>query len=160
MSSIDKFLETPPADLVKDLKALRDQRAAIERKEGMLEQTLHMIAEQGGEGAADEIAALTASAGVGSLREQILQIVAAGQAEGGIKVALVPKEVQNELADRGNHTAKLDNIRITMKRMSESDELERPLPQYAVLYALPGTAKEYPKELEKLAAMLEQGLSK
>ncbi len=160
MSAIDQLLQTPPAELVAELKALRDERAAIERKESMLEQTLHVIAEEKGEVAAEEIATLTATAGVGSLREQILQILSSKRAEGGVVVALVPQEVQHALIERGNRSVTIDNIRITMKRMFDSGELERPLPQYSVVYALPGTANEMPDELSRLASLLDQGSPK
>jgi hypothetical protein len=160
MASLDQLLTTPPAEIVAELKALRDQRTFIERKEALLEQTLNMIAEQGDAATADEIAALTVEAGVGSLREQILQVLQAKRGEGPFSMALVPKEVLNALADRGNRTVKLDNVRVTMKRMFDANELERPLPEYGLIYALPGTSDEHPEALALLAKTLKEGLSK
>jgi len=159
VASIDRLLETPPTEIVADLQALRDERLLIERKEAMLEQTLAIIAEQGGD-AAERVAELRASAGVGSLREQIRQVVATKRTEGTYTVAVVPKEVLNALLERGNRDVKLDNIRVTMKRMFDSKELERPIAKYAQIYAIPGTADEFPDEVQALVEMVEKGLSK
>jgi SpoVK/Ycf46/Vps4 family AAA+-type ATPase len=162
MSSIDKLLQTPLPELVADLKALRDERAVTERKEAMLEQTLDMIIEQRGEEAANEIAALGGSAGIGSLRNQILQVIALTREKGRpTSLALVPKEVLDTLVERGNRKVTLDNVRVTMKRMFDSGELERPIAGRDLLYALPGTADEFPREIAALAAaMLEQARSR
>jgi hypothetical protein len=161
MSSIDKLLQTPLPELVADLKALRDERAVTERKEAMLEQTLDMIIEQRGEEAANEIAVLGGSAGIGSLRNQIVQVLASKREQGApASVALVPKEVLDTLAERGNRKATLDNVRVTMKRMFDSGELERPITGESLIYALPGTAGEFPSEMAVLARILKQGPSR
>lgn len=162
MSSIDEFLQTPLPGLVADLKALRDERAILERKEALLEQTLDMIIEQGGEEAANEIAVLGGSAGIGSLRNQIVQVLASKRGSGDPgSIALVPKEVLDTLMERGNRKATLDNVRVTMKRMFDSGELERPITGESLIYALPGTADEFPREIAALAAaMLEQARSR
>ena len=161
MSSIDKLLQTPLPELVADLKALRDERAVTERKEAMLEQTLDMIIEQRGEEAANEIAVLGGSAGIGSLRNQIVQVLASKREQGApASVALVPKEVLDTLAERGNRKATLDNVRVTMKRMFDSGELERPITGESLIYALPGTASDFPSEMAVLAQILKQGPSR
>jgi hypothetical protein len=91
MPNLDDLFETPPAELITNLQALRAERAVIEGKEQLLEQLLEMLSQQGG-----------------------------------------------ERAERGNRTVTLDNVRITMKRMADADELVRPDPE-AVLYGLADT---------------------
>ena len=58
MPNIDDFLETPPPELISNLQGiLGAERAALERKEVVLEQLIEMITQQGGS-AAEEITAL------------------------------------------------------------------------------------------------------
>ena len=134
MSSLDRLLETPPAELIADLKALRDERAVLEGKEGVIEQLLEMLAQQGGD-VANEIAALGASVAIGALRNQILQVLLSKQEEN--EPLLAPAGVHAELNARGNRKVTLDNVRVTMKRMADDGELERPRPD-ALLFGLPG----------------------
>ena len=136
MSSLDNLLQTPPAELVADLKAFRDERAVIESKEAVLEQLLEMLGNQGG-AVAEEIAALGAAVGVGPLRGQIIRVLAAKREESEFFL-MVPKDVQQELVSRGNRTVTLDNVRVTMKRMAGAGELVRPDPD-SLLYGLPDT---------------------
>lgn len=140
MSSLDQLLQTPLAELIADLKALRDERAVIEGKEAVLEQLLEMRAQQGGK-AAEEIAALGGSVAIGPLRNQILQVLMSKQEED--EFFLVPQAVHQELITRGNRTVTLDNVRVTMKRMAESNEVERPNPD-SLLYGLPGAIDKFP----------------
>jgi len=153
MSSLDQLLQTPPAELVADLKSLRDERAVIEGKEAMLEQLLEMLARQGGE-AAQEIAALGASVAIGPLRNQIVQVLSSKQEEG--EVVMVAKDVQEELVARGNRTVTLDNVRVTMKRMADSNELERPRPN-DLLFGLPGAMDALPGGRDAFVQALDGG---
>jgi hypothetical protein len=149
VSHLDKFLETPPAALVDDLKDLRTQKAAIESREKVIEQLLEMIVSQGGP-VADEVAALGASVAIGPLREQIRQVLLSRQDEN--EYFMVPQEVQKELMTRGNRSVTLDHVRTTMKRMADSDELLRPQPN-AVLYALPNIVN-MPGVMEAFSAVI------
>jgi hypothetical protein len=132
MPNLDDLFKTPPAELISNLQALRDERAVIERKERMLEQLLEMLTEQGGD-VADEIAALGAANAIGPLREQIRQVLLSLTPEGPLRV---PKVVFDELVARGNRSVTIDNVRMTMKRMADADELIRPGPD-TTLYGLP-----------------------
>jgi hypothetical protein len=49
--------------------------------------------------------------------------------------------VLQELVIRGNHTATLDHVRTTMKRMADAGELLQPRPQH-LLYALPSVVND------------------
>jgi hypothetical protein len=137
MSGVDALLQTPPAQLVADLTSLRDERALIEDKEAVLIQILDLLLKQGGQ-IAEEVAALGGASGFGSLREQIRQVLISMKDEEPLQV---PKEVQKELVSRGNRTATLENVRVTMKRMADDGELVRPS-EDAVAYGLPDTPKE------------------
>lgn len=148
MSSLDQLLQTPPADLVANLKALRDDRASIESKEAILEQLLDVLVQQGG-AVAEEVAALGGSAAIGPLRNQIMQVLTSKRREEDLYV-MVPQAVHQELVARGNRAVTLDNVRVTMKRMADSGELERTQPN-ALLFGLPGVMTEIPAEV--LAAM-------
>jgi hypothetical protein len=147
MSSLDQLLQTPPAELVANLKALRDERASIESREAILEQLLDVLVQQGGE-VALEVAALGGSAAIGPLRNQIVQALLSKREED--EWLMVPQGVHQELVQRGNRSVTLDNVRVTMKRMAESGELERPQPN-GLLFGLPGVMTEMPAEV--LAAM-------
>jgi hypothetical protein len=139
MASIDQLLQTPPAELVDELKTLRDQRADIEGKEAVLEQLLEILAAKGPDTAA-EIAALGGTAAIGPLRNQIIQVLISRREEG--EYLLVPQEVHKELLARGNRAVTLDNVRITMRRMVESKELELPNPKKALTFSLPGASRK------------------
>jgi hypothetical protein len=152
MSALDRLLQTPPAELVGDLKAVRDERAALESKEAMLEQLLEMLSRQGGD-VAQEIAALGASVAIGPLRNQIMQVVSWMRNEKEL-ITTVPQSVLDALVERGNRKVTLDNVRVTMKRMADSNELERPVPGQNLLFALPGTAEAFPEQVAELAALL------
>jgi hypothetical protein len=133
MASLDALFATPPATIVADLQALREQRRLIESKEAMLEQVLELRERQGGD-AADEIAELGASVAIGPIRAQILQVLRTTDS-----AFLTPKEVHPELASRGNRKVTLDNVRMTMKRMADADELER-FESGSASYGLPGAS--------------------
>jgi len=82
-----------------------------------------MLAKQGGP-AAGEIAALGGAAGIGPLRNQILQVLESRrEEENPANLMMVPKDVHDELVGRGNRSVTLDNVRVTMKRMADSNEL-------------------------------------
>ncbi|HXN38954.1 MAG TPA: hypothetical protein VN892_13025 [Solirubrobacteraceae bacterium] len=152
MSALDKLLQTPPAEIVSDLKTVRDERAILESKEAMLEQLLEMLSRQGGE-VAQEIAALGASVAIGPLRNQILQVVTSMRQEDDL-LTTVPAAVQEALIARGNRKVTVDNVRVTMKRMADSNELERPVPGQNRLFALPGTADAFPERIAELTALI------
>jgi hypothetical protein len=137
MSGVDALLQTPPAQLVADLTALRNERAVIEDKEAVLIQILDLLVKQGGQ-VAEEVTALGGASGFGPLREQIRQVLISNKENDPL---MVPREVQKELLSRGNRTATLENVRVTMKRMAEDDELVRPS-EDAVSYGLPDTPRE------------------
>lgn len=151
MSTLDTLLKTPPAELVGDLKGIREERAALESKEAVLEQLLEMMSRQGGE-IAQEIAALGASVAIGPLRGQIVQVLKS-LAEDDL-LTVMPQGVQEALVERGNRRVTLDNVRVTMKRMAESGEIEKPVPEQAMLYALPGTAQRFPTRMADLGEFL------
>jgi hypothetical protein len=123
---------------VAELQQLRLDRAAIERKESVLTQILELLADQG-DGAADEIAALGMV--VGSLRDQIVQVLTENQSQ--LNFFMVPKGMHDQLVIRGNGSVTLDNVRITMRRMNEAGELERPSEAHT-LYGLPGAIDAIP----------------
>ena len=151
MSNLDNLLQMPPSELVADLKALRDQRADIESKEAILEQLLELLTNQGGT-VANEIAALGASVAIGPVRNQITQVLVSKREEDELLMA--PRDVQQELVARGNRTVTLDHIRITMKRMADSNELERSEPG-ALLFGLPG-AMERVRALQEASRQLRE----
>jgi len=126
-----------PCSPIADLKALRDQRAMIETKEGVIVQILDALTTQGGE-VAERISALGAAAGLGSLREQITQVLLTRQGE---EPFMVPKDVRAELVSRGNRNVTLENMRVTMKRMAEDGDLVRP-DESSVMYGLPSLPQE------------------
>jgi hypothetical protein len=137
MSGVDTLLQTPPAQLVADLTALRNERAVIEDKEAVLIQILELLVKQGGQ-VAEEVTALGGASGFGPLREQIRQVLISKKDE---EALMLPKDVQKELLSRGNRSATLENVRVTMKRMAEDDELVRPSDE-SVAYGLPDTPNE------------------
>jgi hypothetical protein len=134
---IDDLLQTPPADLIDALKALRNERGDLESKESLLMQIIDIRSNQGGE-VAKEINELGAAIGLGSLRDQIKQVLLSRQAE---EPLMFPKDVRMELVSRGNRSVTLENVRVTMQRMAVDEELVRPSDQ-AVVYGLPGTSAE------------------
>lgn len=140
VSQLDNLLQTPPAELVADLKALREERTAIESKEQVLVQLLELLAQKGGS-VAEEIAELGSSVAIGPLRNQIIQVLRSKQEEG--ELVLLPMQVHQELVDRGNKAVKLDNVRVTMTRMAKDQELERPFPDQ-LLFGLPDAADAFP----------------
>lgn len=151
MSYVDRFLETPPAELVADLKALRDERAAIESKERLVEQLLEMLSQQG-IAIAEEIAELGGSVGIGPLRNQIAQVLLSQQQEENLFMA--PLAIHEELVRRGNRTVSLDNVRVTLRRMTDSAEVERPTD--VPLYGLSGAIDMFPGGKDALIAALQE----
>jgi hypothetical protein len=143
MSSIDQLLQTAPADLVANVKALRAERADVEARESLLEQLLEVLARQGGE-IAEEISALGAAAAIGPLRGQITQLFVDKRPDGIF--FFIPQEVHDELVNRGNIRAKIDNVRQTMIRQADAGELERPNPN-SLIFGLPGAMEEVPPGL-------------
>jgi hypothetical protein len=156
MSSLDQLLQTSPSELVADLKALRDERATIESKEAIVEQLLEMLVKQGGT-AAEEIAALGGSVAIGPLRNQILQVLESKREEENLM--MIPKDVHDELISRGNRSVTLDNVRVTMKRMADSNELERPSPT-DLLFGLPGALDALPGGKDAFLETLDGGQPK
>lgn len=71
---------------------------------------------------------------IGPLRDQIRQVFGSKQADD--EYFLPPVAVHQELVARGNQTATLDHVRITMKRIADAGELLQPRPD-ALLFALP-----------------------
>jgi len=140
MSSLDNLLQTPPSELIADLKALRQERASIESKEAVIVQLLEMLS-RGGGAPAEEIAELGASLAIGPLRNQIIQVFRSKREED--EVVMLPVSVHQELVARGNKSVTVDNVRVTMRRMAESRELERPLPNQ-LLFGLPGAVDAFP----------------
>jgi hypothetical protein len=134
-TSLDKFLDTPPAELIGDLKTLREEKIAIGNREGVIVQLLEMILQRGGS-AAEEVARLAADAAVavGPLRDQIRQVLVTKQATE--EYFLFPLAVHQELEARGNSTATLDHVRTLMKRMAEAGELLQPRPKI-LMFGLP-----------------------
>jgi hypothetical protein len=145
------LFETTPDVLVSTLQQLRQQRSGIENKERVIEQLLEMKADEGGE-IADEIAALGASVAIGPLRNQIIQVLVAKQEED--MFVMVPKDVHDELVERGNRSVTLDNVRITMKRMAEQGELEREPPN-SLVFGLPGALPDLAQKIQALNAINE-----
>jgi hypothetical protein len=141
VSHLDQLLQTPPEDLINDLKVLRTERGEIEQKEGVLEQLLDMLSRQGGE-VAEKVATLGAKAGIGPLRDQILDAMAEKTEEG--EIAVVPQNILDVLQERGNRAATIASIRVAMGRMADRGELDRPNPVNPVLFTLPGAAKNLP----------------
>jgi hypothetical protein len=138
MSHLDRLLQTPPKDLINDLKVLRAERGEIEQKEGVLEQLLDMLSSQGGDVSA-EIAKLGAKAAMGPLRDQILDVMAEKTEDG--EIAIVPQTVLDVLQDRGNRVVTLAGVRVAMGRMADRGELDRPAPANKMIFTLPGAAK-------------------
>lgn len=134
MASLDKILETPPAELIADLSDMRQQKLKIENREAVILQLLNMILERGGP-AAEEVVRVAADAAIalGPLRDQIRNVFASLQAED--EWFLVPVNIHQALVARGNETATLDHVRTTMTRMAEAGELVRP--RNALLFGLP-----------------------
>jgi hypothetical protein len=151
MSYVDRFLETPPSELVADLKTLRDERAAIESKERLVEQLLEMLSQQGS-AVAEEIAELGGSVGIGPLRNQISQVLLSQQQSENFFMA--PLAIHEELVRRGNRTVSLDNVRVTLRRMVDSAEVERPTD--VPLYGLSGTVDIFPGGRDGLIAALQE----
>jgi len=135
MTSLDKILETPPAELLGDLRDLRQQKVDIGNRERVIVQLLEMILERGGP-TAEEVIRLAAESAVaiGPLRDQIRQVMASKQAED--ENFLAPIAVHQELVTRGNQTATLDHVRTIIKRMADAGELLQPRSDI-LLFALP-----------------------
>lgn len=144
VSSLDKLLNTPPETLVADLRALRDERAAIEGKESVLEQLLDMLSSQGGD-VAEEIAELGAMAAIGPLKNQIIHVMRTKTEEE--EPLLVPQTILDVLQARGNRSATLAAVRVAMTRMADANELERPNPRNNLLFILPGIRNTLPPAL-------------
>jgi hypothetical protein len=136
MTNIDSLLQASPTAIIAELEALRAEREVVARKETLLEQLIEIMFQRGDE-AADELAAYRTSVAVGPLRYQIRQVLLAGaQNENWL-----PKQVHDELIVRGNKTVTLDNTRVSMKRMAERGELERPDPDSPLVFRLPVSAR-------------------
>jgi hypothetical protein len=135
MASQDKILDTPPAELLDDLKGLRQQKVDLGNRERVIVQLLEMILERGGQ-TAEEVVRLAAESAIaiGPLRDQIRHVMASKQAED--EHFLAPIVVHQELVARGNQTATLDHVRTIMKRMAEAGELLQPRPT-VLLFGLP-----------------------
>jgi hypothetical protein len=135
MASLDKFLDTPPGDLISDLSDLRRQKTDIANRERVIMQLLEMIVERGGS-TAEEVFSLAAESAVaiGPLRDQIRQVFASKQADD--EYFLPPLAAHQALVARGNETATLDHVRTIMKRMTDTGELLQPRSD-TLLFALP-----------------------
>jgi hypothetical protein len=131
MANIDKFLQTSPTEIIAELEALRVEKDIIARKEALLEQLVDLIFQEQGPAAA-ELYGYRTSIAVGPLRYQIRQVLLAEPE----RPQWLPKEVHDELVVRGNAKVTLDNVRVTMRRMGESGELER-LDDDNLLFRLP-----------------------
>jgi hypothetical protein len=152
-SGLDRFLEAPPAELIGDLKNIRQERAALSRREGVIVQLLQMILDAGGP-RAEEVLRLAAdeAVAIGDLRDQIRQVMTSKYESN--EFFLVPLTVHQELMTRGNHTVTLDNVRTAMKRMADAGELLLPR-RGQVLYVLPD-AMNNPLALQALELIAEQ----
>jgi hypothetical protein len=146
MADLDDLLNTDATTLVEGLKKLRDDRAGIESREAVLKQLLDIKLAQGGE-IAEEVATYAAQNGFGPLREQIRQVMVSIQET---EPMMPPLRVHSELSSRGNRSVTIDNVRTTMKRMADDEELVRPDVEGVVLYGLPNIPQEV------LDAMKEQ----
>jgi hypothetical protein len=124
--SIDDFLQTPPDQILAELKAVRAEKVVLDRKEKLLEQLATFRLEQGDGQALAGV--------VGTLRAQIMAIMATKPAS---KLWL-PREVRRQLIERGTD-ATIDHIRMTMGRMAASGELEKPNSRQ-LAFRLPGQA--------------------
>jgi hypothetical protein len=140
MTNVDKFLQTSPTEIIAELEALRTEKDVIARKEALLEQLIDLIFQEQGPAAAELYGYRTAIA-VGPLRYQIRQVLLAEPE----RPQWLPKEVHDELIVRGNAKVTLDNVRVTMRRMSESGELKR-LDDDNLLFRLPGPTDSPPDE--------------
>jgi hypothetical protein len=151
-SSLDKFLDTPPAELIGDLRDLRQQKLEIGNREVVIMQLLEMIIARGGE-TAEQVVRLAAEAAVaiGDLRDQVRQVLVSKQADND-EWFLAPIVVHQELVARGNQTATLDHVRTIMKRMSDAGELVQPRPPQ-LLFALPNVVNN-PAAMQALTAVL------
>lgn len=142
--SHDDIFQLPPPQLIAKLTELRSERTAIEGKEDIVMQLLDVYVQQDGD-AAEEIAKLGAAVGLGPLRTQIIDVLAASREQN--LYVLLPLTVHEVLVQRGNRKVKLDNVRVTMKRMADAGELERPIPEEPLAFALPGSVEEMPPGL-------------
>lgn len=131
MANLDKFLQTSPTVIIAELEALRAEKDVITRKEALLEQMIDLMFQEQGPAAA-ELYGYRTSIAVGPLRYQIRQVLLADPE----RPQWLPKEVHDELVIRGNTKVTLDNVRVTMRRMGESGELER-LDDENLLFRLP-----------------------
>ena len=140
MASLDKFLDTPPGDLISDLSDLRRQKTDIANRERVIMQFLEMILERGGP-TAEEVVRLAAESAIaiGPLRDQIRQVFGSKQADN--EYFLPPVVAHQALVARGNQTATLDHVRTIMKRMADAGELLQPRPD-ALLFALPNVVND------------------
>jgi hypothetical protein len=151
LADVDQLLNVDPMSLIEGMKTLRDQRVAIESQEAVLKQLLDIQLKKGGQ-VGEEVAVFAAQNGMGPLREQIRQVLVSKQEEA---LLMMPMDVHNLLAERGNRSVTLDNVRVTMKRMADDGELVRPDPE-SVIYGLPNTPTEF---LELLKERLEENQS-
>jgi hypothetical protein len=117
-------METHPRELLEDLDRIREREQLVARERELLERVLELLLESGGPSADWLTDPARGVLTIGSLRSQILRVLAFGS-PGEL---WIPRDVHEQLVAHGNNKASLDNVRTTMSRMAGAEELIQPDP--------------------------------
>jgi hypothetical protein len=127
-TTIKNLLSSDPDDLqalLDEINKLREQEQLVAHERELAERVVEMIIEAGGSGAKWLTDPARGLLTIGPLRSQIERVLAAGPADR----EWAPREVHEVLAEHGNTTVKLDNIRVTMVRMAAGGQLKQEIPE-------------------------------
>jgi hypothetical protein len=130
--TIQQLMEAHPEELLKELAEVREKERLVAHERELLERVLEIVIEGGGPSAEWLMDDARGILPIGSLRSQVQRVLRLGPSG----KAWQPREVHEKLVSHGNSKTSLDNVRVTMSRMADANQLFQPQPREA-LYILP-----------------------
>lgn len=143
MDSFDDLLSKPVEEIVQALIALREQKRGLEIREDLLKRTLELRVEENPEAAAYFERPGNPATPFGPLRMQIKRLLASYKYRD--RAQWIPRDVLELLTAQGATGLTIDNVRVTMRRMAQRDELiEGP----GLLFAFPKVSENDVEQLK------------
>lgn len=130
--TIQQLMASHPEEILKELAEVRGREQLVTHERELLERVLEILIDGGGPAAEWLMDDARGILPIGSLRSQVQRVLKLGPTG----KAWQPKEVHEKLINHGNSKASLDNVRVTMSRMADADQLLQPKSGEA-LYVLP-----------------------
>lgn len=126
-SSLQQLMNAPPEELLEELDRVREKEQLVAHERELLERVLEILIESGGPAAEWLMDPTRGLLAIGPLRSQVLRVIELGPPNR----LWQPREVHEKLVSAGNNKVSLDNVRVTMGRMSDAGELHQPEPPMA-----------------------------